>query len=340
MKTLSPWAIALLILAAAPAAVAAGPEAASPAPLGAEDELKIAALLEEFSGMGAERLEVLPARLVERFQLPTPGVDVMRARLVETYSVDGIGSDTVELSGWIAVRHGKARAASGEGPVSWETAVVDTQFVGLELTGRSALFGDVRVGLDRSRPLPVGQVGRIEIPELAAKVLLAQAGGKPVGDDPTPNPAFNPRRVVSFTVGNPAQSGEVLSPLTDVRFEGFSPALKSSVAAGSCRAALSVSVNLSAFGLTLRTERPVYWYSIVDTIPPVGHTASVTVEPVPLVAEDGRVVGTLESGEVKFREVVRFVRLSDEPIQDGVWTAPDRIAASGSASGEARSGSR
>jgi hypothetical protein len=48
----------------------------------------------------------------------------------------------------------------------------------------------------------------------------------------------------------------------------------------------------------------------VNTIPPVGHVASVTVDPVALVTADKRVVGSLDSGRVFFRETVKHVALS------------------------------
>ena len=50
----------------------------------------------------------------------------------------------------------------------------------------------------------------------------------------------------------------------------------------------------------------------MNTIPPVGHVASVTVEPVALVTDHARVVGTLDSGRVFFRETVKHVALSGD----------------------------
>lgn len=79
-----------------------------------------------------------------------------------------------------------------------------------------------------------------------------------------------------------------------------------------CGAPVVVRVNVTDLGLHLKTGEQVVWYSLVDTIPPVGHTASVTIKPVILVADDGRAVGSLESGVVKFREVVRQVPLASE----------------------------
>ncbi|HEV2761863.1 MAG TPA: hypothetical protein VGV38_02620, partial [Pyrinomonadaceae bacterium] len=52
----------------------------------------------------------------------------------------------------------------------------------------------------------------------------------------------------------------------------------------------------------------VIWYSEVETIPPVGATASVSVTPTPMLSK-GRRVATLEHGAVRFREIVRHVAL-------------------------------
>src|SRR5947209_10613787 len=108
----------------------------------------------------------------------------MRVRLEETYTVKGIGKDTVELTGWIAVRHGASRPAPGFRTVSWQTAVTDTEFVGLDLHGESNVFGPVHVTLDSSRPT-IGQVGRIDIPERAVRTLLVSNPAEP---KPQPRP--------------------------------------------------------------------------------------------------------------------------------------------------------
>jgi len=78
--------------------------------------------------------------------------------------------------------------------------------------------------------------------------------------------------------------------------------------AAACLANASVSINMPKLNLHMQTERPVTWYSEVQTIPPVGSTASVSFTPTPLDM-DGRQVATLTSGVVKFREVVRKVKL-------------------------------
>jgi hypothetical protein len=256
----------LLILTCAVLAIAAS-VAVSAAPQ--DDSVRIASLVNDMKNMDFAKLESLQPVEVKPYSLPGASVDVMRVKLEETYTIDGIGKDSVQLTGWIAVRHGASRPAPGETQVSWATAVTDTEFVGLELRGVSDVFGPVVVTLDSSRPA-IGQVGKIEVPEQAAEVLMA---------------------------ANEAAADESTEATID-------PA-----AAAKCRAPVNVKVAMSGLGLEMVTKTPAIWYSEVTTIPPVGHIASVTVEPVSLVSA-GREVGKLVSGTVKFREVVKAVPLS------------------------------
>jgi hypothetical protein len=107
---------------------------------------------------------------VQPFTLPTASVDVMRVRLEETYDVKGIGTDTVQLYGWIAVTHDNPRAAWGETEIRWDTAISQTEFVGMDLNGESKIFGPVHVELTpgiRS----IGQVGKLDL-SLVDQVLV------------------------------------------------------------------------------------------------------------------------------------------------------------------------
>lgn len=88
-------------------------------------------------------------------------------------------------------------------------------------------------------------------------------------------------------------------------------------AAAKCAAQASVKVNMPRLDLELKTKFPVLWYSEVETIPPVGYTASISATPTPLLSS-GREVGTLTSGAVKFREVVQRV-----PLLGTKWGAGD-----------------
>jgi hypothetical protein len=236
------------------------------------NDVRVAGLVQDMNGLSMSALESLDSIPMEPYQVPTASADVMRVRLSETYAIDGIGEDTVELTGWIAVRHGAPRLAPGERELRWGTFVVDTEFVGLRLEGESEIFGKVVVTLDGERPA-IGQVGRIEIPE-QAQILLAS---------------------------------------TDTQTEPAPTTEEENTDDAACRAPVNVKVTMPELDLEMKTREPAVWHSRVTTIPPVGHEASVTIDPVSLVS-NGRQVGTLISGTVKFREVVRKVDL--EPSRE------------------------
>jgi hypothetical protein len=263
----APWFVALSLLFAVGIALSSW-TSVNAADAAAPDAVKIAALVKEMNSLTPSRLHQLEALPIKPFELPPPGVDVMRARLTETYSIDGVGRDEVELSGWIAVRHSNARPVPGASKLEWNTAIVDTEFVGMNLRGYSEVFGPVSVILDESRPSK-GAVGQIELPAKAEEILLASTAVS----EPEPEPTTDPI---------------------------------------ACEASANVAVLMPDLELEMHTATPVAWYSIVETIPPVGHTASIAIEPVRLIS-GGREVGTLESGIVKFRELVRHVRLTDDP---------------------------
>ncbi|HVR09242.1 MAG TPA: DUF6073 family protein [Thermoanaerobaculia bacterium] len=260
----------LILLAIAAVTLAVGYRVnAAPA---ASDTVRIAALVGEMEQLGFAKVESLPSINVKPYTLPGASVDVMRVRLQESYEIAGIGNDTVDLTGWIAVRHGASRAANHQLPVSWGNSITDTEFVGLELQGQSGVFGPVRVSLDSARPA-VGQVGNFDLSPSAARTLLV--ANKQQAEKPKPQPKPE----------------------------------SSDTSASNCRAPVNVKVSMSQLGLEMKTKEPAVWFSQVTTIPPVGQVASVTVDPVAMMSA-GRQVGTLVSGVVKFREVVRTVPLS------------------------------
>jgi ketosteroid isomerase-like protein len=411
----------------------------------ATDAERVSNLLTE---METADLYNLPALPVERFSLPESGVDVMRVRLQESYDVAGVGKDTVELSGWIAVKHYNTRPVEGEKETKWGTAVTDTEFVGMDLRGESPIFGPVRVRLTQNQQA-VGHVGRVSIPFPVGTVIdaeyRAQTGYKANGaaasslkaapaprkaatrgaakraksaqtgaqsavqnvimgvlngvsnkdaqamlryydqstsgiffgmsvdglrkfsaaehvqtmslqfanirsiqavpnDDlsvrvsgPLATAALTGRNIV---VNNDGQKLESLwrwtavleqkgtgwlithdhidffidpnAPLELKQLQGqCAPATELKAASTcTCVAALDVDVLMPKLDLAMTTARPVLWYSKVDTIPPVGFTASVLVTPTPLVS-GGRQVAVLQHGAVKFREVVRHVPLRE-----------------------------
>jgi hypothetical protein len=268
------WFAALALVAVA---AVAGAFVLNVSAAGKSDEVVVASLVNEMNALSLVELEQLAAIPPKPYTLPESGVDVMRVKLDEAYTIDGIGSDNVELTGWIAVTHGKPSTSN------WATAVTDTQFIALNLEGNSKLFGKVKITLDSTRPA-VGQVGNIIIPEIAT-VRLAAA---------------NDRSATTET-GDAAACDETQADSRD--------ASASCEIVAVCRAPVAVNVSMPDLGLEMTTKDHAVWFSEVTTIPPVGHEASVTVDPIRMVS-NGREVGTLVSGIVKFREIVRHLPLS------------------------------
>lgn len=417
LALLSAGCVLLLALCAAAGLGSAARSATAGEAARAPDSLLIKNLLAE---MATVELDSLPALPVERFALPDASVDVMRVRLEETYDIAGVGRDTVELKGWIAVMHDNPRPAAGETEVKWGTAISDTQFVGMDLRGDSKIFGPVQITLNPDLPSK-GRVGKLDLPESELKALhnayLVATGAQQeqkwkggsdkvpaVGKgyegirdalqgatdaiekqdprrllshyDPSPNNTyfnggagksfrgaksyvdflapqftknkldikFNGLRVIEGVPGRwavvevtgtntvvsnaeAAAGGEVPWHMTQVYVSGPRGAWVSkhdswsvaedpsalsiqgvSRAAGACRAEAAVRIRMPKLDLDMKTRNPVVWYSEVETIPPVGYTASISYMATPLISE-GREVGTLTSGVVKFREVVRKVDL-------------------------------
>lgn len=262
------------------------------------DSKKVATMVAELEEMSPAKLAALNAIPPKPYTLPEPSVDVMRARLEETYTIAGIGQDTVELSGWIAVTHGKPSTKD------WNTAVTATRFVALELHGESKLFGPVHVTFDPQKQV-VGAVGQITLPEKALTQLAALQ----------PKDTSKEGRRAPVAPGAPA-NGKTKSTGAATNAAGDEGEMGEGDPGGAlaicCRAPVTVAVVMPKLNLRMETREPAVWYSVVNTIPPVGHVASVTVDPVALVTDDARVVGSLDSGRVFFRETVKHVALSGD----------------------------
>lgn len=248
------------------------------------DEERVAHLLREAKTVDLKSLPALP---VERFALPHAGVDLMRARVEETYEIYGIGTDTVTLTGWIAVKHENPRLAEGQETLRWGTAVIATEFVGMDLRGESEVFGPVRVLLNPDQP-SVGEVGAVVALDLT--------------DDPADIISGLQSRAVAKLASLHAAAPQPEEP-TEPKIKR-----KTCAAACDCQASIAALVELEELGMTLATKYPVLMKSEVETIPPVGYTATISLLPTPLVYA-GREVGVLQHAEVKFREIVRHVAL-------------------------------
>lgn len=84
--------------------------------------------------------------------LPAAGTDSVNITISETYEVQGIGTDTVVLTGVLVSNRTVPLLEHGTKSATWETATVVAQFTSLKLTGKSDLFGPVRVSLDKAVP--------------------------------------------------------------------------------------------------------------------------------------------------------------------------------------------
>jgi hypothetical protein len=285
-------------------------------------------LVERFHKMPISELTAMPTLPVRKYALPTAGIDVMRAVVEERYEIDAVGTDTVMLTGWIAVKHNTPHAAPGSPTVHWGGAQAETEFVGLELSGRSELFGSVRVVLSPTRK-SFWVVGwwNPDDPPAEARLLQkmydeeARAGGADAQvqlaqDAPARVPGFGG---MDLEIKRDGQRQELVPSLPPDRLgpsvpqvQPGQPGVKSAVcglalsfaARGACCAvSLNVDVDLNDLGLRMTTQDPVYMHSYVETIPPVGYTATVSLTPAVLIMS-GRHVGTLTHAAVRFRELV------------------------------------
>jgi hypothetical protein len=280
-------------------------------------EQRVAAVLDYMRNVDLHAMRPLEAK---KHEFPEPSIHVMRVKLHELYELDGIGTDKVELSGWIAVRQGAARPVRPASKATWRNGLVETEFVGLELRGESELFGPVEISLDPTTPAK-GQVGSFALPEEAEATLLALANAKGplamhAGAGVRRSASVAPRALMDSSEAGTVYEQD-LTPLASTshlsieQARALTQSIKSRLAvksAGKCKSEVSVVIKVGQLDLEMRTMTPVVWYSSVDTVPPVGFTASVAMTPTPLLSE-GRVVGTLVSGNVNFRELVLSVPL-------------------------------
>jgi hypothetical protein len=397
--------------------------------LSSTDQSRVNALLSEMNSMSDQQLDSLAPLPMEKFKLPSASVDIMRVRMEESYDVKGIGKDTVQLHGWIAVIHDNPRPVAGATEARWGTATTPTSFVGLELKGNSELFGPVHVTFDPTQPSN-GAVGALRLSmleELAvnnayanyrhitgstttaierpkatalvgdsaeiAKVMngvlaaISHKNGREIIQYYAPGaenvyfsapvpPTENDNQVAAFTdsvskmfaqyrsikpvadddlniniSGDVAQAnltghnevvdaagrrgynswkwsvkmrkdngqwriaGDDMAFYNDPNAPKDADRVSDPCASGgvastcSCSASVAVIITMPKLNLSMSVARPVIWYSEVQTVPPVGATASVSFSPTPLLDQSGREIATLTHGAVKFRQVVRKVPL-------------------------------
>lgn len=120
---------------------------------------------------------------VERFSIPPEGIDIVDITLKETYNVEGVGEDTILLTGELEAHRTAPMIGHGEKSENWESTTVAAVFTNLSVTGESKLFGPVRVTLDRSMPsMGVVKAGkcnatmslRVTMPKLGITLVSAR----------------------------------------------------------------------------------------------------------------------------------------------------------------------
>jgi hypothetical protein len=89
---------------------------------------------------------------VKPLTIPNAGIDTIDVTIEETYDVQGLGKDTVTLTGTLVADRGVPLLRLGEKKVGWNSAMVVANFTSLKLSGESNVFGTVKVSLDKSMP--------------------------------------------------------------------------------------------------------------------------------------------------------------------------------------------
>ena len=87
---------------------------------------------------------------VKALTVPVAGVDTVNITIEETYDVKGVGKDTVTLRGTLVANRTVPLLGHGAKKVDWNSSTVVAEFTSLKLSGRSDIFGPVRVTLDKT----------------------------------------------------------------------------------------------------------------------------------------------------------------------------------------------
>jgi len=84
--------------------------------------------------------------------IPPAGIDTTEVTIEESYDIHGVGKDTVSLKGTLVSDRGAPLLQPGKQTLDWNSAIVAARFTNLRLSGKSDVFGAVRVTLDKSFP--------------------------------------------------------------------------------------------------------------------------------------------------------------------------------------------
>lgn len=98
---------------------------------------------------------------VTPYTVPSAGTDIVEITLEETYDVEGVGTDTVVLTGTLIAERAAPLLGHGAHAVDWKTATVTAKFTTLAVSGQSSVFGPVSVTLDsRSSAMAMVSAGK------------------------------------------------------------------------------------------------------------------------------------------------------------------------------------
>jgi len=91
--------------------------------------------------------------------IPPAGIDTTEVTIEETYDIEGVGKDTVSLKGTLVSDRGAPLIQPGKQTLDWDSSIVAARFTNLRLSGKSDVFGTVRVTLDKSYPASAVAIG-------------------------------------------------------------------------------------------------------------------------------------------------------------------------------------
>ena len=121
---------------------------------------------------------------VSQFTLPPAGTDIVAITMEESYEIEGIGQDTVTLTGTLVAERATPLLGFESETVEWETSTVVARFSGLNLHGESEVFGPVDVFLDPRTPAMAAVIGGkcvAAVPVMVSFVMSPPTTTPPVG---------------------------------------------------------------------------------------------------------------------------------------------------------------
>lgn len=121
---------------------------------------------------------------VKPYTIPPAGIDTTEVTIEESYDIQGVGRDTVSLKGTLVSDRGAPLLQPGKQNLKWESSIVAARFTNLRLSGKSDVFGTVRVTLDKSYPASAVAIGChcaaslgvvVSMPRLGLKLKTSEA---------------------------------------------------------------------------------------------------------------------------------------------------------------------